>query len=370
MAGNRESGLRDFSHDEWLPFDQPAPGLLHQLRRQSPIRPTLVALALVVLATVAISPGRMSNAQGVAVTSSTANGPLLGFGPALAYDAKHRQVVLLNQAGQTWIWANRSWTLAHPADSPPTGLEVAAWDPAIGKVVLVGVVGEASEFTYSYTWDGTSWNLLHPGVIPPAGALSMAYDAATRELVLLVGLAGPSGTIAVQTWIFDGKGWEPRAGLDSSSLSVSTALGFDPSTRTMLAVSTNFSASGTSTWRWDGGHWDSLTTSHHPPPSARMTLVNQPGSGKLLLLTEADSPFGDPTVAQTWTWSGRDWEERTPLGDSNVIPYAVTAGDALHGDLWAFEEIAGATPSALRPLAAFRWGGGHWDRLTIDRVTR
>jgi len=355
--------------DEWLAHDQPAPGLLQQFRHHRPVGPSLFALALIALALVVIPSGRTSKSQGAATPSAGSLTPWLGYDPATAYDATRRQVVLLNQAGQTWLWANQTWTLAHPAGSPPTGFDVAAWDPGMGRVLLVGVVGEASEFTYTYAWDGTTWTKLHPAVVPPAGALSMAYDATGRQMVLLVGSGGASGTIEVETWVFDGDRWLRRSSLDSSRLSVSTAIGFDAFSHTLLAVASNFAASGTSTWRWDVAGWHLLTPSHSPPPSAHMTLVNQPGSGRLLLLTGADAPFGSPTVTQTWTWNGRDWAEHAPLGDDDVIPYAVTAAaDGIHGTLWAFEEVPPRTTYALSSVAAFRWSGAGWEHMSITRV--
>jgi len=350
--------------EEWLPFDQPAPGVLQQLRRHRPAGPTQLALVLIALAVVVVAPGRTSKNQSAATTSTGSVNLLLGLDPALAYDPDRRQVVLLNQAGQTWLWANHTWTLAHPASSPPMGFDVAAWDPGIGQVLLVGVVGEASEFAYTHAWNGTTWTKLHPAVEPPAGALSMAYDATRRQMVLLVGLANASGTIEVETWIFDGERWFRRSGLDSPALSVSTAIGFDASSHALLAVSTDSADSRTRTWRWDGAGWRPLTPSHDPPGSAHMTLVNEPGSGRLLLLTEADAPFGLPTVTETWTWDGHDWTERSPLGESHVIPYAVTAA----GDLWAFQEVP---PDIYTPrsVEAFRWSSGSWEQAAVARVS-
>jgi hypothetical protein len=188
--------------------------------------------------------------------------------------------------------------------------------------------------------------------------------------VMLVGRAGASGRIEVQTWIFDGNGWRHRPGLDSSSLSVSTAIGFDASARAMLAVSGNFSDGGTRTWSWDGIRWHAITTAHSPPAGVPMTLLNQPGSGSLLLISEAGGTFGT-TTAEAWTWNGNDWVERSPLREDGAITYPVTAaGDGLHSQLWAFTEIPGATAAAARPLMAFRWNGGSWVAVPVARVTR
>lgn len=362
--------MRDSPHDEWLSFDQAAPGLLQQLRRRRPVGPTLLAVGLIALALVVVALGRTSKNQSGAPASPGSVAPFLGLDPGLAYDAKRRQVVLVNNPGQTRLWANQTWTWAQPAKaaSPKGCCGVAAWDPDLGRVLLFDAEppGDAAPFTFTYAWDGVTWTRLEnvADYQPPPGAFSMAYDPAQHQMVLLVALGTPSGTIEVETWIYQGGRWRRRSNLDSSAVSVSTAVGFDAPSHTLLALSTNDARSGTQTWRWDGAAWHPLAPTHTPPDSAHMTLVNEPGSGKLLLLTEGDAPLGKPTVSETWTREGHDCMERSPLGQNNVIPYAVSAGL----DLWAFQEIPPDTRTP-RSVAVFRWSGSSWDQVAVARVS-
>ena len=356
--------------DEWLPFDEAAPGLLQQLRAHRPVWVSLLAVALIALALVVVALGRTSKNQGDAPTASGTVAPFLGFDPALAYDAKHRQIVLVNNPGQTWLWANQAWTWAQPAaaSSPKGCCGVAAWDPDLGRVLLFDAEppGDAPPFTFTYAWDGASWTQLETMAEyqPPAGAFSMAYDPAHHQMVLLVALGTPSGTIEIETWIYQERRWRRRSNLDSSAFSVSTAVGFDAPSHSLLALSSIDAGLNTQTSRWDGTGWHPLTPAHLPPSSGHMTLVNEPGSGRLLLLTEAYAPFGNATVTETWLWNGHDWIERAPLAQNNVISYAVSAGR----DLWAFQEVP-PDARAARSVAVFKWSGSSWDQVAVARVS-
>lgn len=67
--------------------------------------------------------------------------PLLGLSPGLAYDPIHRQVVLFNQLGQTWLFSGSSWSEAHPSLSPSGRIGAAmAWDPKLNTMLLFGGV--------------------------------------------------------------------------------------------------------------------------------------------------------------------------------------------------------------------------------------
>jgi len=373
MAGDRAPRPRDFPDEEWLPFDQSAPGLLRQLRRHRPVGVALLAFGLVAIAFGLVTLGRTSTKPAAALTAPGSVGPYFGFDPPTAYDLKRHQVVLVNSAGETWLWANQAWRLAKPANSPPMGCcSVAAWDPGAGRILLFGVEppGDLSQFADTYSWDGTTWiPLQRQAVAPPAGAPSMAYDPGHHQMVLLLSFGTAAGTVQVQTWIRQSGRWLRRSDLDAPALSFSTAVGFDTPSRTLLALSSNFSGPGTETWRWDGSGWHSMATSHRPPSSAHMRLVNEPTAGGLLLLTQAPTAFGQRIVTQTWTWNGQDWIEREPLAQSDVIPYATTAAsDGLHGSLWAFEQFPSDAHSA-RSVAVLKWSGGNWQELAVARVS-
>ena len=83
-----------------------------------------------------------------------------------------------------------------------------------------------------------------------------------------------------------------------------------------------------------------------------MQLVQDPVSGQLLLLTEADVPQGVPVPTETWTWNGRDWTRLGPAGKPGGDVYAVSLSDGGGGAVWAFEDV---TPSPGAPRVDAVW---------------
>jgi hypothetical protein len=88
-----------------------------------------------------------------------------GTSAAGAYDAQ-RGVVVALVGNQTWTWNGSDWSQEHPARSPdPRYFASAAYDPAVGKVMLFGgkiyrlVNGLYREFVTNelWGWDGSNW---------------------------------------------------------------------------------------------------------------------------------------------------------------------------------------------------------------------
>jgi hypothetical protein len=98
--------------------------------------------------------------------------PSSGIGAFMAYDAAHHAAVVLTidpvsgaTATATWTWNGSDWSQQHPAHSPkPRFFASAAYDPAVGKVILFGgkIYGLAPPNTELvnnelWGWDGTDW---------------------------------------------------------------------------------------------------------------------------------------------------------------------------------------------------------------------
>src|SRR3984893_9327727 len=108
------------SEDEWLHADQPGPPLTTRLRQRRGL--IVGALALALLLAVIVVGGRRAAPLGkpaAAGPSSPTGLPFFGLFPVFAYDAGHRQVVLLNFRDQTWLWASNQWGQGHPSGGPP-----------------------------------------------------------------------------------------------------------------------------------------------------------------------------------------------------------------------------------------------------------
>jgi hypothetical protein len=283
--------------------------------------------------------------------------PLLGLSPGLAYDPIHRQVVLFNQLGQTWLFSGSSWSEAHPSLSPSGRIGAAmAWDPKLNTMLLFGgVVGEHGQPRDTWTWNGSAWRKLDAGVgAPPGGWAAMAYDVLHREMILVVA-AGAPGTVTTKTWSWDGTRWKerPTEGQPAPE-GIRSSLVFDPGNQVILAASMRCRSTtcASETLTWDGSRWRQLTPPHEPDPSAYIEVLRDPASHRIVLLTEGSTPPGLPAPTETWSWNGQDWTRVGSTGKDGGIVYAVPFEAADRPVIWAFEDV---TPSAGAPRIDDAW---------------
>jgi len=175
------------------------------------------------------------------------------FSGALAYDGATHSILLFGgwsaaslagggaPLGDTWLWDGAAWTQVQPAASPtPRGGAALAWDPALGRTVLVGgLTGSQSSGAAhgcavsieTWAWDGTSWTQF-AATVPigpaPRASASLAYDQDTHSLVLFGGLGpfcngsdpGFAGGCAAlgDTWLFNGRWSMPSIARDEEGL--------------------------------------------------------------------------------------------------------------------------------------------------------
>ena len=292
-------------------------------------------------------------------TVSAAGLPYFGLLPAVAYDANRRQVVLFNNRGETWLWAKNRWTHAHPTASPSGRIgAAAAWDPLMGAVLLVGGQSYADETVLNdtWTWNGSTWREIGPRTSAPPGGfmLAMTYDA-DLEAMVLVASDIPFGT-PIRLWTWDGTAWHQRnaAGGPVSPVAV---VAFDPVTETVLAVAARCSAlyCVSETWSWNGAGWQPTRPAHEPGFGfSSMTLVHDPVSGRLVLLTITPTTAG-PAPTETWTWNGQDWSWRQTIGRENAV---AVAAEGLYGMVVAFEDVA--RDFKTQRIDSWEWTGDSW----------
>ena len=164
-----------------------------------------------------------------------------GTGPSprglesLTYDASSHALVLFGGSqcgyfdgswpcptlGDTWTFANGSWTRQSPSTSPtPRNLAALAYDPQVNGSVLVG--GQSGLAVYSDEWayvNGT-WNLIESPLAPaPRVGAQMAYDAAEGAIVLFGGYLHV-GRPTAGAELYYNDTWTLRFGQPPSRLSV------------------------------------------------------------------------------------------------------------------------------------------------------
>ncbi|MEK7866413.1 MAG: protein kinase [Planctomycetota bacterium] len=145
-------------------------------------------------------------------------------GHAMAYDSVRAETVLFGGNGpknwetdETWVFDGETWTQRHPVDWPRArSSHVMCFDRRRGVVVLIGGrtsdVGDLSDI---WEWNGVNWKQVPvPNSRPSArGETAGAYDMA-RGAIVLFGGTEIAGSFLKDTWVWDGRSWQPREGLD------------------------------------------------------------------------------------------------------------------------------------------------------------
>ena len=353
------------SDDEWLRADQPGPPLTALLRQRRGFLVGALALALALaIVLVAQRPAAPSARAAPGGSPAPSGIPFFGLFPVFAYDADHQQVVLVNFGAQTWLWSNHQWTQAHPLVAPPrrTGAAV-AWDPSLRAVLLFGGQADGGQTLLrdTWAWNGSTWREVGRGRLAPPASLisSLTYDADLDEMVLVqsdIHFRAP-----IQLWTYDGVSWRQRS-VSGGPTSPVAAIGFDPRTRTMVAIAGDCSGfeCRSETWSWDGVAWQQLRPAQEPDFAFHsMALVTDPISGRLLLVTTTSNSLG-PAPVQTWSWDGRDWVGLQLIGHPGAdVKIVGASGD--NGSVFAFED-ASSDYNTLR-LNAWEWTGNAWQTI-------
>ncbi len=351
--------------DEWLRADQPGPPLTALLRQRRGFLVGALALALALaIVLVAQRPAAPSARAAPSGSPAPSGIPFFGLFPVFAYDADHQQVVLVNFGAQTWLWSNHQWTQAHPLVAPPrrTGAAV-AWDPSLRAVLLFGGQADGGQTLLrdTWAWNGSTWREVGRGRLAPPASLisSLTYDADLDEMVLVqsdIHFRAP-----IQLWTYDGVSWRQRS-VSGGPTSPVAAIGFDPRTRTVVAIAGDCSGfeCRSETWSWDGVAWQRLRPAQEPDFAFHsMALVTDPISGRLLLVTTTSNSLG-PAPVQTWSWDGRDWVGLQLIGHPGAdVKIVGASGD--NGAVFAFED-ASSDYNTLR-LNAWEWTGNAWQTI-------
>ena len=351
--------------DEWLRADQPGPPLTALLRQRRGFLVGALALALALaIVLVAQRPAAPSARAAPSGSPAPSGIPFFGLFPVFAYDADHQQVVLVNFGAQTWLWSNHQWTQAHPLVAPPrrTGAAV-AWDPSLRAVLLFGGQADGGQTLLrdTWAWNGSTWREVGRGRrAPPASLISsLTYDVDLHEMVLVqsdIQFRAP-----IQLWTYDGVSWRQRS-VSGGPTSPVAAIGFDPRTRTVVAIAGDCSGfeCRSETWSWDGVAWQQLRPAQEPDFAFHsMALVTDPISGRLLLVTTTSNSLG-PAPVQTWSWDGRDWVGLQLIGHPGAdVKIVGASGD--NGSVFAFED-ASSDYNTLR-LNAWEWTGNAWQTI-------
>jgi cysteine-rich repeat protein len=282
---------------------------------------------------------------------------------AMATDPLRHELVLFggNTIGgsgghmaDTWAWTGDDWIAKTPPASPSARAHHAmAFDASRGVVMLSGGRGAAAGPT-SWTWNGTTWTEIAVAAAPAAMHYhGMAYDPRRARLVWNRRL----GAGNVQTWEWDGLGWElrhvgsqPTAPLlvYDDNVGAVVLLGGDP--LAMLA--------------WTGSAWVPVPTATVPPATFRGAAGFDPRRRRLVFFGGKTLPGpAEDGRATTWEFDGVDWVDAT----SGVAPpgrhSATLTFDPERGALVLFGGRSGLGDNAADVLGDTWTYDGAWTEL-------
>jgi hypothetical protein len=251
-----------------------------------------------------------------------ATGPPKVAAEVLVYDASDHYVLLFGGRdkwtpfngpflGETWSFANGTWTQLHPTSSPSArGHSVAVYDAADGYVVLFGglqqgggPVGGGSMYD-TWTFHAGVWTKLPLTVHPSARyQAAMAYDTAMQRVVLFGGTTG-----ANETWQFHAGKWtelHPAVSPPGRRLAM---MAYDPAAGAIILFG-GCQGGGCApmlgdTWSFAGGTWTQLHPATSPSPRIGSGFSYDPALGEIVLFggENATALLGD-----TWTFHNLTW---------------------------------------------------------------
>ena len=290
---------------------------------------------------------------------------------AFAYYPPQHELVLFGGRhpgmvfGDTWTRTGAAWTQQHPATAPSARTGAAmVYDPASRQLLLFG--GGATTGTgfsnQTWTWNGSTWTLLHPATSPPAREdTGMVYDAATKTVLLF---AGWHGAYWDDTWSWNGTTWTPLSPATSPSGRDSFAFVYDPATKAVILFG-GFRGTGYApgdTWSWNGTTW----TPRSPAASPGVDLfawqaAYDPASHQVVLFG-GDGGGGKPFLRGTWTWTGSNWRPLSAAASPPGRAYGTLTYDGADQRVVLF---AGSEQAlTVFPSTIWSWNGSTWAQGT------
>src|SRR5207249_2869094 len=109
------------------------------------------------------------------------------------------------------------------------------------------------------------------------------------------------------------------------------------------------------TWTWDGVDWTQRTPAHSPSGRRGMGMTYDAARTQVVMFGGYNGGF----LADTWTWDGTDWTQRFPARRSSGLDFMGMAYDAARAQVVLFGGIG------ERLLAdTWTWDGTDWTHRT------
>ncbi len=266
-------------------------------------------------------------------------GYLVAFGGATPWQPASDYT--LSYANGTW------WNLTGSVSRlpPPRYGGAMAYDPVDGEEVLFGGCLTSSCYpALGDTWvfaNGT-WTQVTGTSPSPRGYAGLTWDYSLNALILFGGLSGTASSTTSyfnDTWSFVGGHWTNlTAGLNGSAPEARAGMGFASSPDTPPTVFGGIGATLYSdTWELEDNEWTNVTTSAGtgPTPRHNMMFAGDVVNGSLVLF---GGYFEGQYLHDTWLYRAGAWSLLTTSGP----PGTTQAGFAWDSEIEAFVMYGGA----------------------------
>src|SRR5437588_1774835 len=308
------------------------------------------------------------------------------YSQAMAYDAKHQQVVMFSgcfescpaMLSDTWTWDGSNWTLQPVLNAPPERAGASmSFDSTTGVTVLFGGATPLSnsvnregiqDYNDTWIWDGSNWKQASP-LTSPSGrqAAGMVFDA-TRGVTVLFGGYDDSQAALVDavrqdTWLWDGATWTQQQTTLMPERTQNPGLAYDPALSKIVLIGgfmfhmpSQFAPSGfllyeKDTWTLDASGWTRLQSTW--PVERQAAAMAYDGATGAILMTGGlclDSPLSI-YCDDTWSWDGTRWSEQHP---AHSAPFTFGALMAYHQAIKKVVMFTGF------PASTWTWDGADW----------
>jgi PKD repeat protein len=268
--------------------------------------------------------------------------------------------------GATWIDQGGNWTnvTAQQSFSPPArSFASAVYDAANRVVVLFGGLGAGNYLGDTWLWANSSWTNVtaYAGVGPgPRADASMAYDARDRE-VLLFGGEDSNGTLG-DTWTFSTGQWARILPSPAPPPACCGTMAYDSTDQETVLEITSSLDSSTFTWTFALGNWTDRSISNAPKPRQWAVMVDDPAVGGTLLFggtSLSTSPY-DP-LGDAWIFAGNVWSSTAAASNGSQAPPArwgaAAAPEVPEGSQGCFLLVGGWGIQGPAPLDGQVWQG-------------
>ena len=225
----------------------------------------------------------------------------------------------------TWSWNGQTWTLLHPATSPPARYNASlTYDPQTQSDLLFSGMGTSGTLNDTWSWNGTDWQQLHPTTSPPA-----RYDASASYAPGPHGKSGDHGNDHGKNDHSDNASnvSTDKAGTGSPNPAKHPGNGKGNGHDIVLFGGDSTTGALNDTWSWNGQTWTELHPVTSPSALSGTASTYDPATEQAIFVGGSDTTSYS---SDTWSWNGKDWTEITQGATAPSAPGDVMAAGEDH----------------------------------------